>query len=71
MSGAPVKFQSRKSIGQVEEGSDLPPGFDDRGQITLVTTDATTGELLMQGYVNAEALGLTIQAGEAPNPTIL
>ncbi|NIV18593.1 MAG: phosphoribosyl-AMP cyclohydrolase [Woeseiaceae bacterium] len=65
MSGAPVKFQSRKSIGQVEEGSDLAPRFDDRGLITVVTTDATTGELLMQGYMNAEALGLTIQTGEA------
>jgi len=65
MSAAPVKFQARQSIEQVEEGDDLAPRFDDRGLITVVTTDADSGELLMQGYMNAEALGLTIQTGEA------
>ncbi len=65
MSVAPVKFQARQSIEQVEEGNDLAPRFDDRGLITVVTTDATSGELLMQGYMNAEALRLTIQTGEA------
>jgi phosphoribosyl-AMP cyclohydrolase len=65
MSAAPVKFQARQSVGQVEEGNDFAPRFDDRGLITVVTTDADSGELLMQGYMNAEALGLTIQTGEA------
>ena len=65
MSAAPVKFQARQSIGQVEEGNDLAPKFDDRGLITVVTTDADSGELLMQGYMNTEALGLTIKTGEA------
>jgi phosphoribosyl-AMP cyclohydrolase len=65
MSVAPVKFQARQSVEQVEEGSDLAPRFDDRGLITVVTTDADTGELLMQGYMNAEALALTIRTGEA------
>ena len=62
---AAVKFRARQSIEQVEEGNDLAPKFDDRGLITVVTTDASTGELLMQGYMNAEALGLTIETGEA------
>lgn len=65
MSTAPVQFRSRQSIEQVEEGNDLAPRFDDRGLITVVTTDAESGELLMQGYMNAEALSLTIQTGEA------
>jgi phosphoribosyl-AMP cyclohydrolase len=65
MSAATVKFQARHSIEQVEESSDLAPKFDDRGLITVVTTDADSGELLMQGYMNAEALGLTISTGEA------
>ena len=65
MSAAQVKFQPRESIEQVEEGNDLAPKFDDRGLITVVTTDADSGELLMQGYMNAEALALTIQTGEA------
>ena len=65
MSGTGVKFQPRESIEQVEEGIDLAPKFDDRGLITVVTTDAQSGELLMQGYMNAEALARTIETGEA------
>jgi phosphoribosyl-AMP cyclohydrolase len=65
MSGVAVKFQSRNSIEQVEESNDLAPKFDDRGLITVVTTDADSGEVLMQGYMNAEALQLTISSGEA------
>jgi phosphoribosyl-AMP cyclohydrolase len=65
MPAAPVQFQARISIEQVEEGNDLAPKFDDRGLITVVTTDADSGEVLMQGYMNAEALQLTISTGEA------
>lgn len=65
MSAVPVRFQDRRSIEQVEEGSDLAPKFDDRGLIAVVTTDAASGELLMQGYMNAEALQRTISSAEA------
>ena len=65
MSGASVKFQARRSVEQVEEGDDLAPKFDDRGLITVVTTDFESGELLMQGFMNSEALQLTIVTGEA------
>jgi len=65
MTVAPVRFKARDTIEQVEEGSDLAPKFDDRGLITVVTTDAGSGELLMQGYMNAAALQLTISSGEA------
>jgi len=65
MTSRPIAFQERQSVKQVEEGTDLAPKFDDRGLITAVTTDAGSGELLMQGYMNAEALRLTIETGEA------
>lgn len=65
MSERSIEFQPRRSIEQVEEGTDLAPKFDDRGLIAAVTTDAETGELLMQGYMNAEALKKTIETGEA------
>lgn len=65
MSDTPIIFQARNSIEQVEEGTDLAPKFDARGLITAVTTDANSGELLMQGYMNAEALRRTIETGEA------
>ncbi|MEO0575871.1 MAG: phosphoribosyl-AMP cyclohydrolase [Pseudomonadota bacterium] len=59
------KFAARQSIEQVEEGFDLAPKFDKDGLIPVVTTDFTSGELLMQGYMNDEALKKTIQSGEA------
>jgi phosphoribosyl-AMP cyclohydrolase len=65
MSVAKVVFQARQSIKQVEEGCDLAPKFDERGLITVVTTDADSGEVLMQGFMNNEALRLTIATGEA------
>jgi len=65
MSKRPIAFHERQSVEQVEEGTELAPKFDERGLITAVTTDAASGELLMQGYMNAEALRLTIETGEA------
>jgi phosphoribosyl-AMP cyclohydrolase len=58
-------FVTRRSIEQVEEGTELAPKFDADGLIPVVTTDATSGELLMHGYMNAEALEKTITTGEA------
>lgn len=65
MTAQDIHFQDRKTIEQVEEGTELAPKFDERGLITAVTTDAESGELLMQGYMNSEALKLTIETGEA------
>ncbi|MEM7610787.1 MAG: phosphoribosyl-AMP cyclohydrolase [Pseudomonadota bacterium] len=59
------KFEARQSIEQVEEGNELAPKFDEHGLLPVVTTDYTSGELLMQGYMNAEALQRTIKTGEA------
>ncbi len=59
------RFAARQSIEQVEEGNELAPKFDDNGLIPVVTTDFDSGELLMQGYMNAEALQHTITSGEA------
>jgi phosphoribosyl-AMP cyclohydrolase len=58
-------FAPRESIEQVEEGDELAPKFDENGLLPVVTTDATSGEVLMHGYMNAEALEKTIQTGEA------
>jgi len=60
-----VEFSARKSVEQVEEGRELAPKFDADGLIPCVTTDAATGDVLMLGYMNAEALKRTIETGEA------
>jgi phosphoribosyl-AMP cyclohydrolase len=58
-------FAPRISVAQVEEGTELAPKFDEHGFIPCITTDFTTGEVLMHAYKNAEALRLTIETGEA------
>ncbi len=61
----PVQFGRRLSIEQVEEGQELAPRFDADGLIACITTEAASGQVLMLGYMNREALERTIQTGEA------
>lgn len=60
-----ITFKKRITVEQVEEANDLAPKFQDNGLIPVVTTDFTSGELLMHGYMNEEALKKTIELGEA------
>ncbi len=60
-----LQFALRRTIEQVEESAELAPKFDERGLIPVVTTDAASGEVLMHGYMNAEALRQTVALGEA------
>ncbi|MEM7172556.1 MAG: phosphoribosyl-AMP cyclohydrolase [Pseudomonadota bacterium] len=62
---ATTTFAARKTVEQVEEGLSLAPKFDADGLIPCITTDAHTGEVLMLGYMNSEALQKTIGTGEA------
>ena len=56
-------FKERKTVEQVEEGNELAPKFDENGLMPVVTTDAKTGDVLMLGYQNEEALKLTMVEG--------
>ncbi len=58
-------FGKRNSMEEVEEGTTFSPKFDNDGLIPVVTTEADTGTLLMVGFMNEEALGLTIETKEA------
>ncbi|MEM9082848.1 MAG: phosphoribosyl-AMP cyclohydrolase [Planctomycetota bacterium] len=58
-------FGERRTVEQVEEASDLAPKFNEHGLIPCITTDNASGEVLMLGYMNAEALEKTIATGEA------
>ncbi len=49
----------------IEQGLILSPRFDAQGLIAAIATDATTGEVLMFAWMNAEALRLTIDTGIA------
>ena len=58
-------FKKRDNIREVEEGKYLSPKFDKNGLIPVITTDFQTGNILMHGYMNDEALKKTIETKEA------
>jgi|TARA_B110000003_G_C16303348_1_gene399798 phosphoribosyl-AMP cyclohydrolase len=58
-------FRKRDNIKEVEEGKYLEPKFDKNGLIPVITTDFKTGDILMHGYMNSEALKYTIETKEA------
>jgi len=60
-----IDFKKRETVKQVEESTDLAPKFDANGLIPVVTTDHSSGEVLMQGYMNKESFKKTIVIGEA------
>ena len=58
-------FKKRDTIKEVEEGKYLSPKFDENGLIPVITTDFQTGNILMHGYMNDEALKKTIETKKA------
>ena len=59
------RFAARQSIDQVEEGLELAPKFGPDGLLPCITTDASSGEVLMLGWMNSEALQCTLATREA------
>ena len=49
----------------IEQGLEFAPKFDANGLITAIAQDAETGRVLMKAQMNAEALALTIETGQA------
>ena len=58
-------FKKRDNIKEVEEGKYLEPKFDKNGLIPVITSDFVTGDILLHGYMNDEALIKTIETKEA------
>ena len=58
-------FKKRDNIKEIEEGKCLSPKFDENGLIPVITTDFQTGDILMHGYMNDQALKKTIETKEA------
>jgi len=56
---------TRSAADGLEESTVLSPKFDGDGLITCVTTDASSGEVLMVAHMNAAALQQTVATGEA------
>ena len=60
-----TEFPPAGDKAALEHGSALTPRFDANGLIAAVATHAGTGEILMLAWMNAEALKLTLDTGEA------
>ena len=58
-------FKKRVNIKEIEEGRDLEPKFDANGLIPVITSDYKSGDILMHGYMNSQALKKTIETKEA------
>ncbi len=58
-------FKKRESVFEIEEGKLFSPKFDENGLLPVTTTDFKTGEVLMHGYMNKEAIKKTIETKEA------
>ena len=56
-----IVFGKRNSVEEVEEGNKLQPKFDEKGLIPAITVDNDSKDILMHGYMNKEALRLTIE----------
>lgn len=49
----------------IEEGLAFTPNFDANGLVTVVVTDAKSGDVLMVAHMNEEAIRKTVTSGEA------
>lgn len=58
-------IRPRGDTEAVERGAALMPKFDADGLMPAVAQDAATGEVLMLAWMNAQALRLTLETGEA------
>jgi phosphoribosyl-AMP cyclohydrolase len=53
------------SSSSIEETSILTPRFDASGLLPCITVDASTGEVLMLAYMNAQALRRSVETRQA------
>ena len=49
----------------LERGAQMSPRFNEHGLIAAIATDASSGEVLMFAWMNAQALRLTLDTGIA------
>jgi len=58
-------FPRAGPAAELERGSTLTPNFNADGLIAAIAVHADTGEVLMLAWMNAQALRLTLETGQA------
>lgn len=61
-----ISFTDPHSLSHdaLEEGDLFAPRFDDKGLVTAIAVEASSGAVLMVAHMNAEALSQTLSTGE-------
>jgi phosphoribosyl-AMP cyclohydrolase len=62
---ADTTFPTAPDTQALERGDVIAPRFDANGLVAAVAQHAETGEVLMLAWMNAQALRLTLDTGEA------
>jgi phosphoribosyl-AMP cyclohydrolase len=65
MSTLPFADSKTLSHSEQEEGTVFAPKFDAHGLVTAIAQEAGSNRVLMVAHMNAEALRLTLETGEA------
>jgi len=60
-----LPFPSPGPAAELERGAVLTPNFNADGLVAAIAVHADTGEVLMLAWMNAQALRLTLDTGEA------
>jgi phosphoribosyl-AMP cyclohydrolase len=60
-----MSFPARTTLAEIELGQTLQPKFGPDGLIPCITQEATSGEVLMFAFMNAESLAHTLATKKA------
>lgn len=60
-----MRFAKPGDAKMLETGAGFMPRFDEHGLISAIVVDAQKGDVLMLAHMNEEALGKTMDTGEA------
>jgi phosphoribosyl-AMP cyclohydrolase len=60
-----TSFPTAPDVASLERGTTLAPRFDEHGLVAAIASHAETGEVLMLAWMDAGALRLTMETGEA------
>jgi len=63
MADTDTRFSTRGDKESLEEALAFQPKFDADGLVPAIVTEASTGEVLMFAWMNADALACTIETG--------
>lgn len=65
MPGSKTNHAEGASKDKLENGAEFTPRFDENGLMAAIVTEAASGDVLMLAFMNADALTMTLETGDA------